>query len=105
MYASPGAKIITVYQTNNYNLLPIYSSFMALISATCWLMYGIYLKDSNIIIPNSFGVFFGLMQVIVFYIALNRAKKHGIRDAGKLDEDKQWREDILDSKEDSPAQN
>ena len=66
MYASPGEKMITVFRTGNYKLIPIWSTLGGTACSACWMMYGIYLMDWNQIIPNGLGVIFSIFQVIVF---------------------------------------
>jgi solute carrier family 50 protein (sugar transporter) len=66
MYASPGEKMITVFRTGNYKLIPIWSTLGGIACSACWMIYGIYLMDWNQIIPNGLGVLFSIFQVIVF---------------------------------------
>jgi solute carrier family 50 protein (sugar transporter) len=66
MYASPGEKMITVFRTGNYKLIPIWSTLGGIACSACWMIYGIYLVDWNQIIPNALGVLFSIFQVIVF---------------------------------------
>ena len=66
MYASPGEKMITVFRTGNYKLIPIWSTLGGIACSGCWMIYGIYLVDWNQIIPNGLGVLFSIFQVIVF---------------------------------------
>ena len=66
MYASPGEKMITVFRTGNYKLIPIWSTLGGTACSACWMIYGIYLVDWNQIIPNALGVLFSIFQVIVF---------------------------------------
>ena len=68
MYASPGEKIYTVIKTKNYNLIPIYSTIAAFVGCICWLTYGICGSDLSVIVPNSLGLFFGILQIIVYLI-------------------------------------
>ena len=66
MYASPGEKMITVFKTGNYKLIPIWSTLGGTACSACWMIYGIYLVDWNLIIPNALGVIFSIIQIIVF---------------------------------------
>ena len=66
MYASPGEKMITVFKTGNYKLIPIWSTIGGTACSACWMIYGIYLVDWNQIIPNALGVIFSIIQIIVF---------------------------------------
>lgn len=76
MYAAPGEKIVTVCKTGNYKLIPIWSTIGGTACSACWLMYGIYQQDLNMIIPNALGVFFSILQIIVFIIFKSRYKEN-----------------------------
>ncbi len=56
MYASPGQKILDVCKTGRYQLIPIFTTIIALFCSTCWLIYGIYSKAVPIIVPNGLGI-------------------------------------------------
>ena len=74
MYAAPGEKIYTVYKTGNYNLIPIFSTVAGLFCSACWLIFGIYQGDENIIIPNALGVVFAILQLVVYVIFKKKNK-------------------------------
>ena len=74
MYASPGEKMITVCKTGNYKLIPIWSTIGGTAGSACWLIYGIYVQDWNIIIPNLLGVLCSIVQIVVFLIYKGRYK-------------------------------
>ena len=72
MYASPGEKMVTVCKTGNYNLIPIWSTIGATACSACWLIYGLYVNDWNVIIPNALGVLCSIVQIIVYIIYKGR---------------------------------
>ena len=74
MYASPGEKMITVCKTGNYNLIPIWSTIGGTACSACWLIYGIYLNDWNVIIPNALGVLCSIVQIIVYIVYKGKNK-------------------------------
>ena len=80
MYAAPGEKIYKVYQTQKYDLLPIISSICGLASATCWFTYGVYKNNSNLMIPNALGIFFAVLQIIVWFIFYRKKKNNNDND-------------------------
>ena len=86
MYAAPGAKIYQVFVTGNYELIPIYSSIIAMFNSICWLLYGIALKDVNVVIPNAAGVLLCVIQIFVWKIFYDKSKKKNQNDnlQGKL---------------------
>ena len=74
MYASPGEKMVTVCKTGNYQLIPIWSTLGGLACSACWFIYGIYLLDWNVMIPNALGVLCSIIQIIVFLIFKGKSK-------------------------------
>ena len=79
MYAAPGEKIVKVIKTEDYKLIPIFSTVGGLACSLCWLMFGIYQGDLNLIIPNALGLFFAILQVVVYliYYLKNKDKTNG----------------------------
>ena len=74
MYASPGEKMVTVCKTGNYTLIPIWSTIGGTACSTCWMIYGIYIADWNVIIPNVLGVLCSIVQIVVYIIFKGRYK-------------------------------
>ena len=68
MYAAPGEKMYTVFKYGNYKLIPIWSNIAGIACSGCWLIYGIYLIDWNIMVPNGLGLIFSIFQIIVFIV-------------------------------------
>lgn len=66
MYAAPGEKIVRVIKTQNFTLIPIFSTVLTCICSGCWLAFGIYKNDTNLIIPNALGLTCGVLQLIVY---------------------------------------
>lgn len=82
-YGAPLQKIFTVFKTGKYELIPIFTSVGGFFCSSCWLIYGIYLFDINLIIPNGLGIFFAILQLIIYYIYYKKAKN----DAEKFNDD------------------
>ena len=72
MYAAPGEKMYTVCKTGNYKLIPIWSTIGGTACSACWFIYGLYVKDWNVIIPNGLGVICSIIQIIVYMIYKNK---------------------------------
>ena len=77
MYAAPGEKMYTVCKTGNYNLIPIWSTIGAAACSGCWLIYGLYVGDIYVIIPNALGVICSIIQLIVYYIYKKKSDTPG----------------------------
>ena len=84
MYAAPGEKILTVFRTWNYNLIPIWSTFAGIACSTCWFIYGIYQKDWYIMIPNVLGILFSIFQIFVYFIF--KSKKENLKNNKENDD-------------------
>ena len=76
MFAAPGEKIFQVFKNGKFELIPIFSSIGGFACSLCWLLFGIYQKDLNIIIPNSIGLFLAIFQVMVYFIYYNKKKEN-----------------------------
>ena len=72
MYAAPGEKMYTVCKTGNYKLIPIWSTVGAAACSACWLIYGLYVGDIYVTIPNALGVLASIIQFIVYFIFKNK---------------------------------
>ena len=91
MYAAPGEKIIRVIKTKKYELIPIYSSIGGFLCSFCWFIFGFYQNDKNLIIPNSLGILFSAIQILIFLILYCKSDKNNndkssnssIKDEGK----------------------
>ena len=74
IYAAPGEKIYTVFKTGNYELIPIWSTIGGCACSACWLIYGLYLPDINVIIPNLLGIIASVIQIIVYLTFKKKAQ-------------------------------
>lgn len=86
MYAAPGEKIYRVIKTGDYNLIPIFSTIGGTLCSACWLMFGVYQSDKNLIIPNALGLFFAILQVVMYMIYYLKSKKVDDELKGETDE-------------------
>lgn len=68
MYAAPGEKIFKVITTKDYKLIPIFSTAGGFLCSLCWFMYGLISEDINLIIPNGLGLFFAILQIVIYII-------------------------------------
>ena len=67
VFISPIQLIFRVIKEKNYILIPIYASFVSFSSGICWVIYGFYIENIFVIIPNTIGIILGIIQFYVFF--------------------------------------
>ena len=91
---APGQKIIEVWKTENFMLIPIFTTIAQILCSALWGFYGFKDMDLKLIIPNLLGVALCGIQIFsYFYFYL---KRHGIPPKDKKDSD----EDEIDEEQD-----
>ena len=77
MYIAPGQKIIRVIKEGNYKLIPIRTTIVSICCSGSWLIYGIIIKLIAQIIPNVLGLFFSIVNTLIWiYFYANRKGKN-----------------------------
>ncbi len=100
MYAAPSQKILEMFKTGNYNIIPIHITIIGIFNASSWLIYGILNNmDWNIIIPNSLGDLFGLVTLISWIYYFRKAKLEGKDFSEALKPKEDVKEEKVDEKE------
>ena len=66
VFLSPIQLIYRVIKEKNYNLIPIYTAYVSLAATSCWVAYGIFITDINVIFPNIIGLVLAIIQVVIF---------------------------------------
>lgn len=67
VFISPVQLIYRVIKEKNYILIPIYASFVSFLSCICWVSYGFFINDFNVVIPNAIGLILALIQFYVYF--------------------------------------
>ena len=67
VYFFPIQTIINVIYGKNFMIIPIYYSFIRLLYASGWLVYGSFIREFNVVIPNVIGLFLSLIEIIIFF--------------------------------------
>ena len=64
---APGQKIIEVFKTENFTLIPIFTTFAQILCSGLWGVYGFVIMNPKVIVPNVFGVILCLIQIITYF--------------------------------------
>ena len=74
MFIAPGQNVIRVIKERNYKLIPIATTIIAIICSGGWLLFGIYVKDINCILPNMIGLACSIVTTFIWFFFYIRAK-------------------------------
>eukprot|EP00270_Netrium_digitus_P011779 TRINITY_DN3762_c0_g1_i1.p1 TRINITY_DN3762_c0_g1~~TRINITY_DN3762_c0_g1_i1.p1 ORF type:complete len:244 (+),score=64.90 TRINITY_DN3762_c0_g1_i1:186-917(+) len=77
MFAAPLSAVAVVMRTGNVDFMPLSLTVMALICSIVWSMYGAYVRDVYVLVPNALGVLLGLIQLSLYIILSQRPGKGG----------------------------
>ncbi|XP_042506497.1 bidirectional sugar transporter SWEET4-like isoform X3 [Macadamia integrifolia] len=66
MYAAPLAVLKLVITTRSIEYMPFFLSLASFVNSICWTAYAVIRFDLFITIPNSLGILFGLVQLILY---------------------------------------
>ena len=66
VFLSPIQLIYRVINEKNYNLIPIYTAYVSFVASSCWVSYGVFLKDIYVILPNLVGIILAIIQIYVY---------------------------------------
>lgn len=95
MFASPLSALAVVLKSRSVEYMPLPLSLMGFACSTSWTIYGAYVQDELIILPNLFGMALGLIQLVIYFF-ISQQSQQGARKASyqKLSNDQEMKESI-----------
>jgi solute carrier family 50 protein (sugar transporter) len=93
---APGQKIIEVFKTENFMLIPIFTTITQILCSGLWGFYGFSDMDYKLIIPNLLGVLLCGIQIFAYFYYYIKTK--GIPPKLEREEQKEENEDNGSSK-------
>ncbi|KAL6517976.1 hypothetical protein OROMI_033677 [Orobanche minor] len=75
VFVAPLCVLRQVIRTKSVEYMPFLLSFFLTLSAVMWFFYGLLRRDYNIAIPNVLGFILGVLQMVLYAIYKNNAKK------------------------------
>ena len=97
--AAPGQNIVKVFQTNNFTLIPIWTTFAQFLCSALWGTYGLFIQKIKVIIPNVIGTLLAGIQIFAYFFA--RVKSGGVAPPPEKEEEDKKDEDDVDNVEEA----
>jgi hypothetical protein len=93
-----------VFKTKDHNLIPILSSIIGLFCSSTWTVYGFYIDNIKVIIPNILGIVLSLIQIAVWMFFYNYNKnKPQVSDTRFIDDTKSDKASNIEVKSSKPG--
>jgi solute carrier family 50 protein (sugar transporter) len=94
---APGQKIIEVFKTGNFMLIPIYTTITQILCSGLWGFYGFADMDFKLIIPNLLGVLLCGIQIFAYFYYY--IKNKGVPPELEIKEKKEEKEENEENEE------
>ena len=95
--AAPGQKILDVWKTENFMLIPIFTTIAQILCSSLWGFYGFADMDLKLILPNLLGVVLCALQIFSYFYFYLKNKGIPPKDR-KIPEEKEIEEEEKDNR-------
>ena len=87
MLFGPLAAAGKVVRMRSTQTMPFPPLVLTLLSSTIWCAYGVYIREIPVIIPNSLGILFGIIQISLWTWARQQELKGRVSPLMVVDEE------------------
>eukprot|EP01022_Parablepharisma_sp_SALTPOND_P023275 TRINITY_DN487_c0_g1_i1.p3 TRINITY_DN487_c0_g1~~TRINITY_DN487_c0_g1_i1.p3 ORF type:complete len:116 (-),score=0.18 TRINITY_DN487_c0_g1_i1:61-408(-) len=71
---TPLQKIVHVWKTGEYKLIPVFFNMVLIVCATCWVIYSIILNYVEVLVPQLVIIAICIMAVSLYYLLKCRSE-------------------------------
>lgn len=76
MFGAPLSALAVVLRTRSVEFMPLSLSLMGFSCSATWTLYGLYVQDIFVIVPNVLGMILGIIQLAI-YFSVSSSQKRG----------------------------
>lgn len=77
---SPIQIIYKVIKDKNYVIIPIYNCYLVVLYGISWVVYGVFISDVYIVLPNIIAIILNLVEILVYFNIKRKYPTIGERD-------------------------
>ena len=85
IFISPIQILYKVFKEKNYNIIPVFSAIIYLLTCLFWFVYAIFIKDFYLAFPNLLGIILSAVEIAVYINCKRRYPGIGEITTGTID--------------------